>query len=147
MAGSDTVSDDYIIIGELALGLTQPLPAGAIVGLGEFYSYGPTIQVCLMGEDQSSEFWFTIRKSLNAANKTFVMMSYPPAYYDAEEQIPLVLAELLPNKTIRTVSEQELKELEPNARKIANSDERLDIVALNAVLGHIPEWDEIKHRM
>ncbi len=146
MTNSEKTMEDFEIVHELSLAFETFTPSSE-VKLGEYYSYGNSVQLCLCSEQNKNEFWFSVRQSMATNGKQYLMLSYPPSQFDGDEKIPLVLVELTPAKTIKTLTSDELNELSADASELANKYEPLNMAPLLAVLGQIPTWAEIKHRM
>ena len=138
--------DHFEIEQKLSLGLRK-LKANSVVRLVEYYSYGPSVQVCLdddidndIDRDERG-YWFSVRQTMSVQNKQYLLLIYPPSIFDGADKFPLALVELQADKKIRTLEEKEINALEVQAYILAMADDAINKAPLTAMLGEIPAWE------
>lgn len=129
---------------ELTVGISSLKP-GSIVELAEVYSFQNSVQLCLKSKEHQ-ENWYSIKHAMNIEERCFALLSYPPAFFDGADVIPLVLVELLTDKRIRTLDEIEFQQGIAEAKAAVDRSAPLDLFLVEAALGGVPDWSEIKHR-
>ncbi len=148
MASTEEFTEHFDIMRELCFGL-EVLPPNTILPITECYSYGSrSVQLCLkQDETAKSEYWFAVNQRMPANGREYLLLEYPPDRFEGADRIPLLLVEYLGKRKIRSLTEEEYTSLRQQALEVANKSARLNVAVLEPVLGKIPDWDEIKHRM
>lgn len=148
MASTEEFTDHFDIMPELCFGL-DVLPPNTTLPITECYCYGSnSVQMCLKeDENAKQEYWFAVNQRMPANGREYLLLEYPPDRFDGSDKIPLLLVEYLGKRKIRSLSTEEYESLRPQALNVANKSARLNVAVLEPLLGKIPDWDEIKHRM